>query len=126
MNRQVKKQSIAALLFAAGIVAISFASCVGPLLPKKQVTYIDGTYTGTGEGMMGPITVEVVVSSGAITNITLKEHKETEGIYEKAETWVVGAILENQTTDVDSVSGATYTSEGIKAAVADALKNAVA
>ena len=47
-------------------------------------------------------------------------------MYEKAETWVVASILENQTTDVDSVSGATYTSEGIKAAVADALKNAVA
>lgn len=121
----MKKQSIAALLLTVGLVAVCFVSCLGPLLPQKQVTYIDGTYTGTGEGMMGPITVEVVVSSGAITSITLKEHKETEGIYEKAETWVVAAILENQTTDVDSVSGATYTSEGIKEAVADALKNAV-
>lgn len=92
--------------------------------PETQGDYKDGTYTGTGKGNNGDITVEVVVSGGNITTITLTDHEETEGIYEAAEKGIVAEIIKKQMTDVDAVSGATNTSNGIKEAVANALNDA--
>lgn len=86
--------------------------------------YKDGTYTGTGKGNNGDITVEVTVKDGNITTITLKEHAETEGLYETAEKNVTAAIIKTQSTEVDGVTGATNTSNGIKEAVAAALADA--
>lgn len=119
------RQNLTAGLLAAALLAVVLASCVMPLVPKRQPTYKDGLYTGTGKGMMGPMTVEVTVENGAISNIVLKEHSETEGVYEKAETWVIAEILEDQTAEVDAVAGATYASNGIMQATADALSKAV-
>lgn len=119
-----KKQRLAAVLLAAGVLIIGVGSCAAPYLPKPAVLYKDGVYTGEAEGMMGPLTVEVTIDKGAIVNVVLKDHHETQGYYEKAEMWVVSSILEQQTTEVDAVSGATYTSKAIKNAVQDALRDA--
>ena len=54
----------------------------------------------------------------------LKDHSETEGIYEAAEKGVVADVIKKQTFDVNAVSGATNTSNGIKEAVNDALSKA--
>ena len=125
----MNNKAVIAGLFSAGILGISLVSCLGPLIPKATPTYIDGTYTGVGEGMMGDIRVEVVIKQGEISSVVLKEHKETDGIYQKAEKSVIESILQQQTTDinvdVDSISGATQTADGIKKAVKDALSNAV-
>lgn len=92
--------------------------------PEVNGGYNDGTYTGTGKGNGGELKVEVVVEGGNIVSVTLTEHKETPGIFEGAEKGVGNEIIRTQSVEVDSVTGATLSSEGIKAAVADALKDA--
>lgn len=92
--------------------------------PEVDGGYKDGVYNGKGKGNGGELTVEVTVEGGNIVKVELKEHKETEGIFEGAETGVGNAIIKTQSTEVDSVAGATLTSEGIKAAVAEAIKEA--
>jgi hypothetical protein len=68
--------------------------------------------------------VEVTVDGGNIVKIELKDHKETPGIFEGAETGVSNEIIRTQSTDVEVVTGATLTSEAIKTAVAEAIKAA--
>ena len=68
--------------------------------------------------------MEVTVKDGNIVSIELTEHGETEGIYEAAEKGVVADIIRTQTAEVDAVSGATNSSNGIMEAVANALKEA--
>ena len=68
--------------------------------------------------------MEVTVEGGNIVSVVLKEHGETEGIYEAAEKHVTEDIIANQTAEVDTVSGATNTSNGIIEAVAAALEGA--
>ena len=92
--------------------------------PEVKGNYKDGTYTGTGKGNNGDITVEVVVKDGSVTSIELTDHHETPGIYEAAEKTVITAIIRTQSDTVDGVSGATNSSNGIKEAVAAALEKA--
>ncbi len=92
--------------------------------PEVEGGYKDGVYEGTGKGNGGDIKVEVTVEGGNIVSISLTEHSETEGIYEAAEKGVIEEIIKTQSTEVDAVSGATVTSNGIMEAVADAVKDA--
>lgn len=88
-------------------------------------TYTDGTYTGTAMGYADYITVEVTVSNGVISNIEITSHDDTPDYIEVAED-VINDIISTNSTDVDAVSGATYSSNGIIDAVKDALSNASA
>ena len=92
--------------------------------PEVQGNYKDGTYTGTSTGNNGEIKVEVIVEGGNITTIHVTEQHETVGLYDSALEKVVPAIIKTQTTEVDTVSGATNSSKGIMTAVADAIKDA--
>ena len=90
--------------------------------PDKKLT--DGTFTGTGEGFGGEIEVEVTISDGRITGIRiLSAEAETPRYFNKAKS-LTDLILKKQSTDVDAVSGATFSSAGILEAVAGALKAA--
>lgn len=93
-------------------------------VPKVQGNYKDGVYEGTGKGNNGEIKVEVTVEGGNIVSVVLKEHSETQGIYEAAEKGVIADMIKNQTPEVDTVTGATNSSKGMKEAVADALSSA--
>ncbi|MDD5936079.1 MAG: flavocytochrome c [Clostridiales bacterium] len=95
-----------------------------PATPEVDGNYKDGTYTGTGKGNGGDIVVEVKVEGGNVVAVTLTEVHETPGIYEAAEKSVVDAIIRTQSTDVDTVTGATNSSKGIMEAVANALEQA--
>ena len=75
--------------------------------------------TGVGNGYGGEIEAEV--EGDEILNVVITEHSESEGIADPAFDRVPDAIVEAQTTEVDTVSGATETSEGIIEAVEDAL-----
>lgn len=92
--------------------------------PEVDGGYKDGVYTGKGKGNGGELTVDVTVEGGNIVKVELKDHKETPGIFEGAQTGVGNAIIKTQSAEVDSVAGATLTSEGIKSAVTEALKEA--
>lgn len=83
----------------------------------------DGTYRGTGEGFHGPIQVEVTVSGGKVTAVKILSEDETPDVAGPALTGIPKAIVQQQKADVDAVSGATFSSKGIIAAVKDALKD---
>ncbi|MCL2399072.1 MAG: flavocytochrome c [Defluviitaleaceae bacterium] len=83
--------------------------------------FTDGVFVGVGQGYAGEIWVSVTVENGNIVSITLDEHNETIMIYNAAEEGVVNAIINTQSTNVDTVSGATVTSYAIIEAVEDAL-----
>lgn len=84
----------------------------------------DGTYSGGGEGLQDDITVEVTVAGGKITKVDVVEQRESPGVSEPALEQIPERILEKQSTEVDVVSGVSYTSEGIIQAVEDALSKA--
>ena len=79
--------------------------------------YTAGEYTATGEGMNGPIEVTVTFDADKIVDIKVGAHKETAGICESAIEQIPAAIIANQSLAVDVVGGATFTSNGILAAV---------
>jgi len=106
------------------LLVIILAVSVG-CQPKDNGKYVDGTYSGTGEGKGGSIKVEVAVEKGKVKEIKVAEHSETPGLSDPVFDKIITSIIEKQSTEVDVVSGGTVTSEGIKAAVEDALKGAV-
>ncbi|MGN0291096.1 MAG: FMN-binding protein [Lachnospiraceae bacterium] len=86
--------------------------------------WADGVYRGSAKGYGGTITVEVTITGGSIADIQVVEHaKETPSYFEKAMA-IVPRILESQSPNVDTVSGATYSSNGIREAVIQALNQA--
>jgi len=88
---------------------------------RKAEGFKDGVYTGTAEGFGGPVKVEVTVANGAISQVVVLENDETPFIAENAIKQVPEAIVASQSWEVDVVSGATYTSKAIMAAVEAAL-----
>lgn len=84
----------------------------------------DGVYTGTGTGFRGEMTTEVTVQNEQITKIEVTKTVDDEKWFDRAYSTVASQIISSQTANVDSVSGATYSSMGIKEAVANALINA--
>lgn len=83
--------------------------------------FADGVYTGTGNGFRGATNVTVTVENGEITDITVNSYSDDDQFFSRAESGVISSIIKSQSTDVDAVSGATFSSNGIKEAVADAL-----
>ena len=86
--------------------------------------FTPGTYEGTSKGFGGDIKVSVTVTETEIAEIVIGENSETEGIGAAAMPKLVDAIIGGQTLAVDSVSGATITSEGFMKAMEDALTQA--
>lgn len=87
-------------------------------------TYNDGTYKATVDGHNGPLELEVTVEDGVISAVDVLSHEETDGISDPAFDEVPAAIVESNSTDVETVSGATVSSEAIIEAVNTALEDA--
>lgn len=85
--------------------------------------YKDGTYYGTGTGFGGTLKVKVEISGGKITSIQIMENQGGSEYISKASA-LINTIIQNQSTNVDTVSGATYSSVGIIQAVRNALSQA--
>ena len=84
-------------------------------------TYTDGVYTGTGSGYRGATQVQVTVAGGRITDVTVLSSEDDRQYFSRAQSSLIAAILNAQGVDVSTVSGATFSSNGILEAVADAL-----
>ena len=80
--------------------------------------YLDGTYEGEAEGFGGMITVQVTVKNGQMTDLSILSADGEDSAY------IIPKILEAQSADVDTISGATFSSTGIKNATAEALEKA--
>lgn len=94
--------------------------------PEKEEVkskYKDGTYTGSGSGFKGLVTVSVVISGDLIKSIEVTNYSDNEGFMKEAKK-VIDRIISSQSTSVDTVSGATFSSKGIISAVEDALNSA--
>ena len=95
-----------------------------PTTSVPEGGYKDGTYQGSGTGFGGTITVEITISGGKIASITvLSAAGETASYFASAQ-GVISRIISGQTPNVDAVSGATYSSNGIIQAVQNALAKA--
>ena len=92
--------------------------------PAGDGTYKPGTYTASAQGNNGPVELSVTFSEDAITEITIGEHAETQGLSDPAFEKIPAAIVQYQSLGVDTISGATYTSNAILDAVADCVAQA--
>lgn len=86
--------------------------------------YKDGTYTGDGQGFGGNIQVQITIADDTLTDIQVVSAEKEDSAYFSQGKAVIDRILEAQSTDVDTVSGATFSSTGILMAVEDALGKA--
>nr|WP_297705129.1 FMN-binding protein [uncultured Butyrivibrio sp.] len=91
---------------------------------EDDIEYADGEYTGSGMGYNGPITVTVTISNRRIEKVKVISGEDDDPYYTWAIKEIPGAIEKSNTTEVDTVSGATTSSKAIIAAVNDALQKA--
>lgn len=82
--------------------------------------YKDGEYTGKGQGYKGEISVKLSIKDGKISDIQIVESGDDPEYFDKAKSLIDDIVL-NQSADVDTVGGATFSSNGIINAVKDAL-----
>lgn len=87
-------------------------------------SYTAGVYTAQANGNNGPVTVEVEVNDSEILNVRVTDHAETAGLSDAPIERIPAEIVEGQTLAVDTVSGATNTSNAILKAAEDALAQA--
>ena len=92
--------------------------------PTEPVSYMDGTYFGAGEGYIGTTQVAVTIADGRISSVIVISSEDDKSYVEDAKD-LIPRILDTQRTDLDAVSGATYTSDAILSAVRDALQQAI-
>ena len=107
------------ILSLALCIAVLMLSLVMPAM--AEASYTAGTYSASAQGNNGPVTVEVDFSDTAITAVRITEHAETAGIADTPIERIPTAIAENQSLNVDVVSGATNTSLAILAAAEDCV-----
>lgn len=100
------------------------ASSAGTEETNKEGTYKDGTYEGTGNGYGGKISVKVAVKDGVIKEVKIISAKGEDSAYLSQASKLLDQIVKEQSTDLDAVSGATYSSNGILDAADDALEGA--
>ena len=93
---------------------------------EEPAAYKDGIYTGSAQGFGGTITVEVVISGGRITDIRVVSAPDESDSYLSSAMAVIGRMLQAGSPNVDTVSGATYSSTGIITATKRALSQAAA
>ncbi len=114
------KEAVKAALSKAGVTTTGAASA----WKNVPVTYKAGTYEGTGNGMNGPVVLNVTFSDSAITKIEVKASKETEYVGTPAFDILFKDAIEANGSGVDVVSGATFTCVAVKNALNDAAAKA--
>lgn len=114
------KKFVSVLLMLCMLLPVICVSTAETAIPA------DGVYTGTGAGMHSNIEVNVTVENGAITAVDVISQDETPGISDAPIAQIPQRIIDAQSTDVDVVSAATFTSKGIIEAVNNALSSAPA
>lgn len=117
----MKKSKIFSLVLILTLLASIVAGCADN---SADSGLTDGTYESEAKGNNGPVKVSMKVKKGKILSIKVVEHSETEGLSDPAIENIPKAIVDGQTLVVDTVSGATVTSNAILDAVADCIKQA--
>lgn len=92
---------------------------------SKNGSYKDGTYTGEADGFGGTVKVEVIVKKQKIKEVNIVSADGEDGSYLTMAKDIIPKILDAQSAEVDTISGATFSSTGIKNATKQALEKAV-
>jgi uncharacterized protein with FMN-binding domain/NAD-dependent dihydropyrimidine dehydrogenase PreA subunit len=87
--------------------------------------YKDGTFQGSGSGYRGTVTVSVVIKNGIITDVLEVSSRDDSKYFDRALSKITPSVISAQSSNVSTVSGATYSSKGIIQAVDDALTSAL-
>lgn len=128
---------LASSIAVAAFVGVYSVSNAGASLVNKsnltqissevlQNKYKDGTYTGTADGFRPNMQLSVTIKNNKITNISVVSTNDSRGYFDQAFNTVSSEIINAQSTNADTVSGATYSSRGIINAVKAALEQAKA
>ena len=91
----------------------------------SQGAYKDGTYTGSAEGFGGNVDVKVTIEAGKISSVDITAAEKEDGAYLAMAEDIIPSIISAQSADVDTVSGATFSSTAIRNATKQALEKAV-
>lgn len=86
--------------------------------------YVDGRYDGEADGFGGTIAVEVTVEGGQITDLAITSADGEDSVYLSNAEAIIPKIIEAQSADVDTISGATFSSTGIRNAAQEAIEKA--
>ena len=142
MNRFYKKTGrIASLLLAAALLLALLCGCSAPAqtpgssempvqsaapAPSEEAAtrFTPGSYTASAPGNNGDVTVTVTVSAETIDAIAVDSSSETAGLGDSAMNTLIDRILSGQTLAVDTISGATNSSNALLTAVKDCLTQA--
>ena len=109
----------------AGGVTLAAGSALGvSALAEEKGIYTPGTYTATGQGINGAVTVTMTFDTDKITDVVLDVSAETPSIGQAAAEELKAMILEAQSGDIDGVSGATMTSQGVMTAAKNCIAQA--
>lgn len=90
-----------------------------------STNYKDGTYTEEADGFGGTIQVEVKIEKSKIAEINVISAEKEDGAYLSMAKDIIPKIIDAQSADIDTISGATFSSTGIKNASEQALEKAV-
>lgn len=116
--------AIAGCTVSSDAILAAAKDCIAQATGTASTGYKAGTYTETVNGRNAAITVDVVLSDTAVEQVKVTSHSETGSVADVALERIPAAIVKNQSTKVDSVTGATVTSNAIKQAVNNAIAKA--
>ncbi|QQO09256.1 FMN-binding protein [Breznakiella homolactica] len=111
------------VVLAAAVLVAALSACASSGSSAAAI-YNPGSYEGVGEGYHGDIRVSVTVTAAAITGVEIVSHGDTPGIGTVAFEDLTPAVIDANSTNVDTVAGATGSSRGFLAAVENALSKA--
>lgn len=120
----MKNKKLVSILAGIMILSAVATGCSSKDANASAEGYKDGSYTAEVEGQSGPMNVEVEIKDGKIAEVKVASHNETDGIATPALEQLPAAIVEKNSTEVESVSGATLTSGRIIEAVNACLEQA--
>lgn len=108
----------------AAAVASNTADTAASEAAEAEGQYVDGTYDGEADGFGGTIAVEVTVEGGQITDLAITSADGEDSAYLSNAEAIIPKIIEAQSADVDTISGATFSSTGIRNAAQEAIEKA--
>lgn len=115
------RRNISLVLF----IGLLLVSAVAWSMANQEEGMRDGVFSGKAKGFGGDVIVDVTIKGGKITDLKVRPHQETPPIADPAIKQLTENILQSQNSSVEIVSGATYTSKAVIAAVEQALQKAL-
>ena len=115
---QLQKENLQA------VAASNTADTAASEAAEAEGQYVDGRYDGEADGFGGTIAVEVTVEGGQITDLAITSADGEDSVYLSNAEAIIPKIIEAQSADVDTISGATFSSTGIRNAAQEAIEKA--